>query len=119
MGAPVYATHNAYVVSYHGGVNAIPPDTFINNSYGNYVLLVGQLPNGSKFFTIYGHLLDVSPEVVAASGQPTLIHKGDIIGYEDATGSTWDASGTPGGGTHLHYQSQGLGDLVLPPGCPQ
>jgi hypothetical protein len=123
MGSPIYATHDAYVVSFHDG---IPPYTFINHSYGNYVLLVGQLPSGSKFFTIYGHMLSVDPIVQEAisgtrsspckNNDTKLVCKGEIIGYEDATGSTWGTQ--PGNGIHLHYQSQGLGSLILPPGCP-
>jgi hypothetical protein len=123
LGAPIYATHDAYVVSFRDG---IPPYTFLNNSYGNYVLLVGQLPSGSKFFTIYGHLLSVDPIVQQAFGgtrsrpcknnDPKLICAGETIGTEDATGSTWGTQ--PGNGIHLHYQSQGLGSLVLPAGCP-
>jgi murein DD-endopeptidase MepM/ murein hydrolase activator NlpD len=114
MGSPIYATHDAYVVSFHDG---IAPYTFLNHSYGNYVLLVGQLPNGQKFFTMYAHLLSVDPIVLAALNGKRTIRAGEIIGYEDATGSTW--GGSPGGtGIHLHYQSQGLGALVLPPGCP-
>ncbi len=123
MGAPIYATHDAYVVSFHDG---IAPYTFLNHSYGNYVLLVGQLPNGSKFFTMYAHLLSVNPIVPGAlsgtrsgpckNNDPKLICAGETIGYEDATGSTWGTQ--PGNGIHLHYQTQGLGALVLPPGCP-
>jgi hypothetical protein len=113
MGAPIYATHDAYVVSVHDG---IPPNTFINHSYGNNVLLVGQSASGAKFFTIYAHLLSVEPSVAAAAGGSTLIKRGQIIGYEDATGSTWGSA--PGNGIHLHYESRGYGTLTLPEGCP-
>lgn len=117
QGAPVHATHDAYVVSYHDG---IPPDTFINNSYGNYVLLVGKTPSGAKFFTMYAHLLSVDPSVgtAAETTPPGLIKKGQVIGSEDATGSTY-GSGPGGTGTHLHYQYQGPGELSLPYNCEE
>jgi hypothetical protein len=113
QGAPVFATHDGYVVSYHDG---IPPYTFINSSYGNYVLLVGKTPSGAKFFTMYAHLLSVDPVVAAAAGKPIVIHRGQQVGTEDATGSTY-GSNIGGTGIHLHYQYQGPGELSLPYTC--
>lgn len=119
-GAPIMATHNAHVVSYLYG---IPKNTFQNKSWGNYVLLAALLPGTNTiYYTMYAHLLDVSDAVKKAcgidvdnppkqvvvqciaqtSGVPT-ITAGEVIGWEDATGSTYGANDN-GTGTHLHYQ---------------
>jgi hypothetical protein len=141
VGADVKATHDAYVVSFHDGIAA---NTFINHSYGNYVLLVGKRPDKQIFFTMYGHLLSVTPIVAAAinggrpacngknadicickNNDPLLICSGEVIGAEDATGSTYGNCLESVGakcvrwspGVHLHYQYQGPGELVLPFVC--
>jgi O6-methylguanine-DNA--protein-cysteine methyltransferase len=113
QGAPVYSTHNAYVVSCQDGLD---PYEFQNQSYGNYVLLVAKTPDtGEKFYTMYAHLLTVDPIITAALGGPCdgqqhggtgLIAAGSLIGTEDATGSTY-GSAQGGTGIHLHYEYQG------------
>lgn len=95
MGAPVYATHNGCVANVRSDV---PNNTFIEREFGNYVRLVGTSPTG-HYYTTYAHLEQGSGLSV---GQCK--NAGDIIGYVDTTGFTFNKNGTRGGGTHLHYQ---------------
>jgi hypothetical protein len=119
-GSPVRAAHDGYVVSFR---DTLDPYTFENNSYGNNVLLVAKNGNGATFFTMYGHLETIDPKVAAAlkgtrnQSDPKLIKAGEVIGTEDATGSTYgtDQNNT---GVHLHFEYRGPGELTLPAGCP-
>lgn len=117
-GTPILASHDAYVVSF---TNSYAPNQFANASYGNNVVLIGTNPSSQQpFCTIYAHMLDVSPVVVSAVGQPTVIKAGTVIGYVDTTGYTY-GNGGPGTGTHLHFGYKGENQNVpfpLPPGCP-
>ena len=110
--APVYATHDGIVAQV---IDGIPANTYCGPgsscSFGNVVRLVGKSPDGT-YYTIYAHLLSTA----VTEGQTVEAGK-TIVGYVDATGYTFKADGTPGGGTHLHYQYNGPGRLQLPAGC--
>lgn len=105
-GTPVYPSHGGYVVAYENnmGVNQI-----VAGSPGNYVRLVGATSDGQKYFTAYEHLLDVSPEIVAAAKNQMLVTPQMLLGYSDNTGNS--------SGPHLHYQYNGPAQLMLPAGC--
>jgi murein DD-endopeptidase MepM/ murein hydrolase activator NlpD len=109
--SPVFATHNGIVAR---AIDSYPANFFCPGgqpcAFGNFVQLAGNGPDGN-FTTIYAHLLTVT----VSDGQT--VQMGDIIGYVDATGYTFRADGTLGGGTHLHYQYNGPGALQLPAGC--
>lgn len=110
-GAEVRATHDGIVGNI---IDGIPANTYCGPgtscSFGNFVQIAGTGPDGN-YTTVYAHLLNTT-----VSGGQT-VKAGDIIGYVDATGYTFKADGTPGGGTHLHYQYNGPGLLQLPAGC--
>lgn len=122
QGTPVVAAHDAYVASY---VNSYAPYQYKYGSYGNNVVLVATDPSSNQqYCTNYAHLLDVSPQVAANSGKPTLIPAGTVIGYVDTTGYTYGCIGNKCGegyGTHLHWGYKGPNQSTpfpLPPGCP-
>ncbi|MBI3576540.1 M23 family metallopeptidase [Candidatus Gottesmanbacteria bacterium] len=106
-GTPVIAAHDGYVV---GGCNRDP-------LLGNYVRLVGKNPDGTTYFTTYGHMLDGCSGAIAAassgtSSSPTLITKGTTLGYVGSTGNST--------GPHLHFQCDGsctLETSKLPKSC--
>lgn len=95
MGTAVHATHDGCVASMRLDV---PNNKFIEGEYGNYVRLAGTSPTG-HYYTTYAHL-----EQGSSLGVGMCVKAGDIIGYVDTTGFTFNKNGTRGGGTHLHYQ---------------
>lgn len=109
FGSPVKATHNGCVAAIRSDV---PNSTFVDKSFGNYVRLVGTNPDGSRYYTTYAHFMSGSTLQI---GQ--CVSVGDVVGYVDTTGFTFDAQGNLGGGTHLHYQFDGDGCIDLPAGC--
>lgn len=118
QGTPIRSAHDAYIASYN---NSYAPNQYKYGSYGNNVVLVATDPKtNQQYCTNYAHMLDVSAEVVANSGKPSLIPAGTVIGTVDTTGYTY-GSGGPGTGTHLHWGYKGPNQGVpmpLPPGCP-
>jgi len=113
-GTPIHAAQDGYVTSL---VTTFQPNQFENKSFGNNVVLIGATASGQTFCTIYAHLLDVSPAVISAYQNKTIIRAGDIIGYSDTTGYTYGWLGL-GKGPHLHFGYKGPDKITLPAGCP-
>lgn len=102
-GAEVRATHDGYVAYSSTGLKEKE-----GKGCGNQIQLAG-FDGTAPYFTIYGHLKDLSPAVVAAAASGSLIPAGTIIGWVDHNGFS--------SGPHLHYEYRGSGKLTLPPGC--
>ena len=113
-GTPIHAAHDGYVVSL---VTTYAPNEYKYGSFGNNVVLVGMDGSNQNFCTNYAHLLDVTPAVISAYQNKSLIHAGEVIGYSDTTGYTYGSKGL-GKGPHLHFGYKGSGKLSLPPSCP-
>ena len=113
-GTPIHAAHDGYVVSL---VTTFAPNEYKYGSFGNNVVLVGMDGSNQNFCTNYAHLLDVTPAVISAYQNKSLIRAGEVIGYSDTTGYTYGSKGL-GKGPHLHFGYKGSGKLSLPPSCP-
>ncbi len=113
-GTPIHASHDGYVTSL---VTTFQPNEYKYASFGNNVVLVGTDASGKTFCTIYAHFLDVTPAIISAYQNKTIIHAGEVIGYSDTTGYTFGSGGL-GKGPHLHFGYKGSGTLSLPSGCP-
>ncbi|MFZ2025559.1 MAG: peptidoglycan DD-metalloendopeptidase family protein [Microgenomates group bacterium] len=113
-GTPIHASHDGYITSV---VTTFQPNEYKYASFGNNVVLVGTDASGKTFCTIYAHFLDVTPAVISAYQNQTLIHAGEVLGYSDTTGYTYGSQGL-GKGPHLHFGYKGSGTLSLPSGCP-
>jgi murein DD-endopeptidase MepM/ murein hydrolase activator NlpD len=113
QGQPIVAAHDGYVTQY---VNTVP-NNFFEHTYGNMVVLVGTNPAGQQFCTNYAHMMQNLPQsTIDAFNNKTLIKAGQIIGYSDTSGNTYGSDG-PGTGTHLHFEYNGPGLMIVPPGC--
>lgn len=92
MGVPVYATHD--------GVVAVTTDTGHSGGYGNMVEIKGVTPQGTTYYTLYGHFANWTVRV----GQQ--VKAGDLIGYGNNTGNS--------SGPHLHYEYRDANNRASP-----
>ncbi len=101
-GAPVFATHNGFVVSYSikFGVKEKDCTSGGMSVYGNYVILKhteNDAPNGNVIeYTWYGHFKDVTQQVIDSKDNNVLISAGSMLGTADDNGCST--------GNHLHYE---------------
>lgn len=99
-------------------VSGIPVDT-PGEGYGNYIKLIGKNPDDSPFYTIYGHMYDINPDLKLGGCYPM----GTPVGKVDATGNTYSYDKNNekvfGGATHLHYEynDNAGGCVELPVEC--
>lgn len=122
QGTEVRATHDGIVAK---ALDGVPLNQFCEGgswcSFGNFVRLVGKNSNGEEFFTTYAHMMPGLNVTTNQEVKRQEVKRGDVLGYVDATGYTFgpDRNGERqyGGGTHLHYQYDGPGELALPAGC--
>jgi murein DD-endopeptidase MepM/ murein hydrolase activator NlpD len=74
-GTPIFAADTGYIRTFSG-----------TRGYGNYAIV----EHGNHLSTLYGHM----KAFAVLNG--TLVHKGDVIGYEGSTGLST--------GPHLHFE---------------
>lgn len=117
MGSDVRSTHGGYLVEY---VTGLYPGT--GSGYGNYVRLVSTDASGKRFFTTYGHLLNVDNSIMALCGGKSVCRPapgGAAVGNQALLGRVDDTGYSSG--AHLHYEVRyedgGKPQFLIPIGC--